>query len=108
LHSTIVLGILRAKTVTEVDLNDMAYSMIFPDIFCVSEIGFAIIISSSAIIRPVFDRVFHGIRSISKTSADINQDPETQTAPKRNAPSILDRRWSEYVAHGDLELQDFD
>ena len=86
----------------------MAYSFIFPDIFCVSEVGFAIIISSSAIIRPVFDRIFLGIRSISKAGGDSSQDSETHPAAERNAPSILDRRWSEYVANGDLELQAFD
>jgi len=86
----------------------MAFSFIFPDIFCVSEIGFAIIISSSAIIRPVFDRIFLGIRSISKAGGDSSQDSETHPAAERNAPSILDRRWSEYVANGDLELHDFD
>jgi hypothetical protein len=39
------------------------------DIFCLSEVGIAIIISSSAIIRPVFDRIFHGIQSITKTAS---------------------------------------
>jgi hypothetical protein len=86
----------------------MAYGFIFPDLFCVAEIGFAIIISSSAIIRPVFDRLFFGIRSISKPGGDSSQSSETPQAAKRNAPSILDRRWSEYVVNGDVELNDFD
>jgi hypothetical protein len=108
LQSTITLGIFRALTVTEAKLTDIAYYMIFPDVFCVAEVGFAIIISSSAIIRPVFDRIFHGIRSMSKTGGDSAEVSGTHQTGGRIAPSILDRRWSEYVANTDLEIQDMD
>jgi hypothetical protein len=88
-------------------MDDMAYYMMFPDIFCVAEVGFAIIISSSAIIRPVFDRIFHNMRSISKSN-EGSQVSDPHPTSERIVPSILDRRWSEYVANRDVELQDVD
>jgi len=77
----------------------------FLDIFCLAEVGFAITISSSPIIRPVFDRMFHGLRSISKGN-EGSQLSDPVPAAEGIFPSILDSRWSELVGNGDLEPQD--
>jgi len=75
--------------------------MMFPDIFCLVEVGFAIAISSSPIVRPVLDRMFHGLRSISKGNEGSQLSDPVPDA-ERIVPSILDSRWSEFVGNGDL------
>jgi hypothetical protein len=40
---------------------DASYSGMVPDLLTVLELGVAIIIASSAVMRPVFDKVFHSI-----------------------------------------------
>ncbi|PGH16600.1 hypothetical protein AJ79_01706 [Helicocarpus griseus UAMH5409] len=62
--STIIVGIIRTIKVVSMSFNDPTYTGMVPDLLTILEVGVGIIVSSSTILRPVFDRVFHSISSM--------------------------------------------
>ena len=58
LYSTIIFGGLRLKSIYDVDFTDFTYTSPVAITWAAAEIGVALIISSSPVLRPVFDLVF--------------------------------------------------
>jgi hypothetical protein len=79
--STIAAGILRTVAVATVDLTDVTNST-SAYIFCIAELTVAIIIASSAIMRPIFDQVF-------RTFTSITEHGESQSLSKKGRQSIV-------------------
>ncbi|OCK85403.1 hypothetical protein K432DRAFT_318302 [Lepidopterella palustris CBS 459.81] len=73
---TMVIGILRVVAVLNVDFTDFTYAARTAHIYSVVEIGVAIIVACSPTLRPLFDKIFRGITSLSsgnKSSAYGNR-----------------------------------
>jgi len=51
-------------------LEDISYAMKLPLILSITEIGVAIIVACSPILRPLFDRIFRNIESIPNSRVD--------------------------------------
>lgn len=72
-RSAIVVGLIRTVKIIKMDFADITYSGIVVDLLTILELGVAIIVSSSTILRPVFDRIFHSTGSVAG-SANKPQD----------------------------------
>ncbi|KAF9872095.1 integral membrane protein [Colletotrichum karsti] len=66
---TIVFGALRLASVFAVDFLDFSYTSPTAMIWASAEVGVALMVSSSPILRPVFDRVFGRFISTLRSSA---------------------------------------
>lgn len=68
--STIVTGVVRAVAVKTIHVGDVSDTALV-NTLCIVEVAVAIIISSSALLRPVFDHITRGVRSITtRTGGD--------------------------------------
>jgi hypothetical protein len=65
-----VAGVLRTVAVVNMSFTDISYDIKLPTILCITEIGVAIIVACSPILRPVFDRIFRTIESITNSGVD--------------------------------------
>lgn len=115
--STIVVGIIRTIKVVTMDFKDPSYSGMVPDLLTILEVGVAIIVSSSTILRPVFDRVFHSIASFtgsqkypdqSNTRSQSRSRSRKLSDSARLGPSSTDKPnkaqvWTDEVSLGDME-----
>ncbi|KAF2665750.1 hypothetical protein BT63DRAFT_74773 [Microthyrium microscopicum] len=64
---TIGAGVLRAVALAKLQ-TDIAFDMVAPELFCVCQVGIAIFIANSTVIRPVFDRIFGRWRCASENT----------------------------------------
>ncbi|KXH40966.1 integral membrane protein [Colletotrichum salicis] len=67
---TIVFGALRLASVFSVDFLDFSYTSPNAMVWSSAEMGVALMVSSSPILRPVFDRIFGRFISTLRSSAD--------------------------------------
>ncbi|TEA15717.1 Satratoxin biosynthesis SC1 cluster protein 4 [Colletotrichum sidae] len=74
---TIVFGALRLASVYAVDFNDFSFTSPTAMIWTSAEMGVALMVSSSPILRPVFDRVFGRFISTLRSSAG-RTDPNSK------------------------------
>ena len=95
IRSTIITGILRIIAVHDVDLTDISYNMAKADVFCIIEISIAIIISSTAIMRPLFDRIFQPISSLIKSTKVVSSKEDGLKARQSVFSGRFDHIWKE-------------
>ncbi|KAI1208991.1 uncharacterized protein F4807DRAFT_106295 [Annulohypoxylon truncatum] len=60
---TLVFGAINLCMILQIDYNDVSYTAVQTMLYGASEIGVAIIVSNSPLLRPVFDRVLPACRS---------------------------------------------
>lgn len=66
------------------DFEDASYSGMVPDLLTILEVGVAIIVSSSTILRPVFDRIFHSISSVTGSQKYYGQGQSQSQSQSRS------------------------
>lgn len=82
-HRTIIMGAFRMSGIFTNAFADFTHAATQTSIWSVSEMGTAIVVASSPITRPIFDKIFQSIRLLGS-----NRNPYTDTGstPKnRNA-----------------------
>jgi hypothetical protein len=88
-----------------INFADFTYEATPTSIWSVTEIGTAIIVASSPIIRPLFDRVFHSIVSSARTNNryTYNNNSNNQTLKSITKASGFDRLGGEEIPLQDIE-----
>lgn len=62
---TIVFSVIRLKSLRSIDFNDFSYTVVPVMTWTTAENGVIIMVASSALLRPVFDKVFSNLLSLS-------------------------------------------
>jgi hypothetical protein len=103
--STLAIGAVRMSGIFTINFADFTYEATPTSIWSVTEIGTAIIVASSPIIRPLFDRVFHSIVSSARTNNryTYNNNSNNQTLKSITKASGFDRLGGEEIPLQDIE-----
>lgn len=62
---TIVFSVIRLQSLNSIDFNDFSYTVVPVMTWTTAENGVIIMVASSALLRPVFDKAFNNLLSIS-------------------------------------------
>ncbi|OCL15437.1 hypothetical protein AOQ84DRAFT_384022 [Glonium stellatum] len=65
---TMITGILRVVVTLSIDFTDFTFAAKGAHIWSVTEIGVSIVVASSPMLRPLFDKVFHTVASFTNVS----------------------------------------
>ncbi|ROW02581.1 hypothetical protein VPNG_07892 [Cytospora leucostoma] len=98
---TIIFSAIRLRSLNAVDFDDFAYTIIPAMTWTTAESGVAILVASSALLRPVFDKVFRGIMSLSPSGSPR---PSGTTLPYlRSQSKVKMKARREFVTVGDSD-----
>lgn len=95
---TIIFSVIRLTSLNAIDFDDFSYTVVPVMIWTCAECGIAILVASSALLRPVFDKVFHRILSLS--SLTRTQGPSNGYMDSQSRINSKARR--EFVTVGDV------
>ncbi|KKY36501.1 putative integral membrane protein [Diaporthe ampelina] len=102
---TIAFSAVRLTSLNSIDFEDFSYTVIPVMTWTTAEAGVAILVASSALLRPVFDGLFHRVLSLSsvKTPGPSNvSDPYMGSQSRMNAKQ---RREFVNVGHSEESLE---
>jgi hypothetical protein len=77
------MGAVRMSGIFTIDFSDFTYAATQTSIWSVSEIGTAIVVASSPMIRPIFDKIFHSLSSSIRSTRNGPYD-QSHTKPADN------------------------
>ncbi|KAI7783217.1 integral membrane protein [Diaporthe eres] len=98
---TIAFSAVRLTSLNSIDFEDFSYTVIPVMTWTTAEAGVAILVASSALLRPVFDKLFHRILSL---SSERNPGPSDASAPYMGSQSRMNgKQRREFMNVGDSE-----
>lgn len=98
--STIAFSAVRLTSLNSIDFEDFSYTVIPVMTWTTAEAGVAILVASSALLRPVFDKLFHRILSL---SSEKTPGPSDGSAPYMGSQSRMNgKQRREFVNVGDV------
>lgn len=83
-----VFGAVRLAAVLNVDFNDFTFSAKTAHVWSVAEAGVAIIVSSSPLLRPIFDKVFGKFISLTGSGSRSRRDNNSGYVNSGNGPML--------------------
>lgn len=99
-NSTIAFSAVRLTSLNSIDFEDFSYTVIPVMTWTTAEAGVAILVASSALLRPVFDKMFHRILSL---SSEKTPGPSDHSAPYMGSQSRMNgKQRREFVNVGDV------
>ncbi|KAF3766241.1 hypothetical protein M406DRAFT_290634 [Cryphonectria parasitica EP155] len=100
---TVVFSVVRLFSLNSIDFDDFSYTVPEVMVWTSAENGVIILVASSALLRPVFDKMFHGLLSLSGSRNRLgdasNQYPYGQNS--RSGLGMGSRMRKEFVSVGD-------
>ncbi|KAI3393495.1 hypothetical protein diail_4216 [Diaporthe ilicicola] len=98
---TIAFSAVRLRSLNSIDFDDFSYTVIPVMTWTTAEAGVAILVASSALLRPVFDKLFHRILSL---SSEKTPGPSDASVPYMSSQSRMNgKQRREFVNVGDSE-----
>ncbi|KAK2606944.1 hypothetical protein N8I77_005663 [Diaporthe amygdali] len=98
---TIAFSAVRLTSLNSINFDDFSYTVIPVMTWTTAEAGVAILVASSALLRPVFDKMFHRILSL---SSGKTPGPSNASAPYMSSQSRINgKQRREFVNVGDSE-----
>ncbi|KAJ0124662.1 integral membrane protein [Diaporthe amygdali] len=98
---TIAFSTVRLTSLNSINFDDFSYTVIPVMTWTTAEAGVAILVASSALLRPVFDKMFHRILSL---SSGKTPGPSNASAPYMSSQSRINgKQRREFVNVGDSE-----
>lgn len=100
LNRTIAFSAVRLTSLNSIDFDDFSYTVIPVMTWTTAEAGVAILVASSALLRPVFDKLFHRILSL---SSEKTPGPSEVSARYMGSQSRMNgKQRREFVNVGDV------
>lgn len=99
--STIIFSVIRLRSLNTIDFDDFAYTVVSVMTWTTAEVGVIIMVASSALLRPVFDKLFHRVLSLSGSRHQLgrsNPYANSHTAQSRMGSRL---RKDNFVSVGD-------
>ncbi|CZR70297.1 uncharacterized protein PAC_20199 [Phialocephala subalpina] len=102
---TMAISAVRMSGIFTIDFADFTFTATPTSIWSVTEIGTAIVVASSPIIRPLFDKVFHSIVSSRQSNRYTFNNSNTTTLRLSTKASGFDRLGGDEAPLNDIERQ---
>lgn len=99
INRTIAFSAVRLTSLNSIDFEDFSYTVIPVMTWTTAEAGVAILVASSALLRPVFDKLFHRILSLSSykthnasggSAQYVNSQPRMKGKQRREFVNVRD------------------
>lgn len=94
---SIIFSVIRLISLNSMNFDDFAYTVIHVMIWTTAEVGVIIMVASSALLQPVFDKMFSGILSLS--GSKNNSRPSQRHINSKSKMGSRSRK--DFVAVGD-------